>query len=281
MLPRFAHNSPGGQVDDLLPLWRASEPIEDHPRTSTSVKTFQSSQPTLVRKEPKLERADSLPIERAGSLPTAAKPDMHSQSEDEEKSGWYNSFRKKSPARRATRFDPESALPSVTSDHPLKPARNPPEASFFDYFPIFVFLKPLFRLVRKSRKGDGTRTLLGRKKQPELQDSNVPMEITLYLSGYLAWLLRTGLLTPAIATGMVNNISLLQDTLTNLDRIRNTPIPFAYRTFSILLEGVVVSLFCYRGTLEDVTMVSAEVSIATRDERLILKMPGCICSSCR
>jgi len=60
-------------------------------------------------------------------------------------------------------------------------------------------------------------------------ESNIPLEITLYLSSYLAWLLRTGLIQPAIATGLVNNISSLQDTFNNLERIRNTPLPFAYQ----------------------------------------------------
>jgi ion channel-forming bestrophin family protein len=235
MLPRYANGSieSGYTEDDLLPLWRASEPTGDnHPRTSTSVKTSQSSsQPTLVRKEPPKPK-----MERTGSLPTPTKTDMPSHSEEDEKASWYNSLRKKTPTRKSTRFDPERALPSVESEHPLKPSRNPPVASFFDYFPILIFLKPLLRLIRLSRRksDEGTRTILGRKKQPELRDSNVPLEITLYLSGYLAWLLRNALLTPAIATGMVTNIAALQDTLTNLDRIRNTPIPFAYRAFFFL-----------------------------------------------
>jgi putative membrane protein len=246
ILPRYANQSPASQRDDdMLPLWRASESNPSHPRTSTSIYTPQSSQPTLTQQENELEGS--------GSLAAPAKTEMHLHSEPDEKASWYNSFRK-GPSRRVAKFDPERVLPIVISDQPLKPARSPPGASFFDYFPIFRILKPILRLVRLSKSKDPeSRTLLGRKKHPEIQDSNVPLEITLFLSSYLAWLLRNGLLTPAIATGLTNNIGSLQDTMSNLDRIRNTPIPFAYQVhlrmslwlYLILLPFQVLDAFKY------------------------------------
>lgn len=41
--------------------------------------------------------------------------------------------------------------------------------------------------------------------------------------------MRNGLLQPAIATGVTGNLTSLQDTLSNLERICNTPLPFAYQ----------------------------------------------------
>jgi len=41
--------------------------------------------------------------------------------------------------------------------------------------------------------------------------------------------MRNGLLTPALATGVTANLTSLQDTLSNLERICNTPLPFAYQ----------------------------------------------------
>ena len=41
--------------------------------------------------------------------------------------------------------------------------------------------------------------------------------------------MRSGLLQPAIATGVTGNLTSLQDTLSNLERICNTPLPFAYQ----------------------------------------------------
>ena len=43
-------------------------------------------------------------------------------------------------------------------------------------------------------------------------------------------LMKGSLVQPAIATGMTATMTLLQDTMSNLERIRNTPLPFAYQT---------------------------------------------------
>ena len=71
--------------------------------------------------------------------------------------------------------------------------------------------------------------MMGKRIKPHAVDSNVPMELTLFLTTYYASLMRQGLLVPASATAMVNNIASLQDTATNLERIKNTPLPFAYQ----------------------------------------------------
>ena len=41
--------------------------------------------------------------------------------------------------------------------------------------------------------------------------------------------LNNGLLSPPIATGVTANLSSLQDSLSNLERVLNTPLPFAYQ----------------------------------------------------
>ena len=41
--------------------------------------------------------------------------------------------------------------------------------------------------------------------------------------------MHNGLLNPAIATGLTTNLTTLQDTLSNLERVCNTPLPFAYQ----------------------------------------------------
>jgi ion channel-forming bestrophin family protein len=88
-------------------------------------------------------------------------------------------------------------------------------------------MRPVIRFFRGRTSKDLTAT--GRKKKRTEVESNVPMEITLFLSSYLAYLLANGLVQPAIATGLVANITGLQDTFNNLERIRNTPLPFAYQ----------------------------------------------------
>jgi predicted membrane chloride channel (bestrophin family) len=37
------------------------------------------------------------------------------------------------------------------------------------------------------------------------------------------------LVPPAVATGMVNNLATIQDNMVNLERIMDTPVPFAYQ----------------------------------------------------
>lgn len=41
--------------------------------------------------------------------------------------------------------------------------------------------------------------------------------------------MRSGLVQSAICTALQANLNILQDTLSNLERICNTPLPFAYQ----------------------------------------------------
>lgn len=133
------------------------------------------------------------------------------------------------PQRRGTIFQPEQALPRVSTDVPLLPARIPPRTTFYDYLPIFLFFKPILTIFRGTRYTEDRRDGAGRKKAARPVESNVPLEISLFLSSYAAWLLKEDLVKPAIATALINTLTVLQDTVANLDRVRTTPIPFAYQ----------------------------------------------------
>ncbi|EEB88535.1 hypothetical protein MPER_13576, partial [Moniliophthora perniciosa FA553] len=88
----------------------------------------------------------------------------------------------------------------------------------------------LFRSKRETDESIGWRGLLRRRyKQAALGDSNVPVEITLFLHNYTNYVIRQGLVLPATASSLVNNLNTMQDTLSNLERIGNTPMPFAYQ----------------------------------------------------
>lgn len=114
-------------------------------------------------------------------------------------------------------------LPTVNSEPPLRPARNPPKMSVYDFLPFLRIFKPIVDKIRGVTDDyDGRRSILGNKKYIAYVESNVPLEITLYLSSYLAWLLKKGLLTPALATAVTNNIASLQECGVSLARIRNT-----------------------------------------------------------
>jgi hypothetical protein len=67
-----------------------------------------------------------------------------------------------------------------------------------------------------------------RRRRPKFVESIVPLQITLFFSSYLAWLQKESLVTEVVAGGVMESIGLLQDAMSNLDRLRKTPIPFIY-----------------------------------------------------
>ncbi|KAG8679008.1 hypothetical protein FRC09_019334, partial [Ceratobasidium sp. 395] len=131
-------------------------------------------------------------------------------------------------------FDPEKVLPDVAPNHVyLAPARLPPKLGFFDYFPIFMPLKAMYKLVKRAAKklddDNEGRSWTGKKLQRPVVESVVPLELALYLSSYFNFLLTEGLLQSAAATSFNNNLTSLQDAAVQLRRVATTPIPFAYQ----------------------------------------------------
>lgn len=134
-------------------------------------------------------------------------------------------------------FNPEEVLPQIKPEGViLRRARNRPRPTIYDYVPPLVILKPLIAIIKypinKLRQEDGEipdRGIWGRKKRPAIVNSNVPFEIALYLSSYFAWLQKQGLVPSSVASALITNINMLHDLIANMNRIRNTPIPFAYQ----------------------------------------------------
>jgi hypothetical protein len=130
-----------------------------------------------------------------------------------------------STSAAARAYDPESLLPTVESDRPLRPARDPPHSHVHDYLPLLRLPYVVVRYFKRTTSeayARRKRTLLGHRKFVSHVESNVPLEISLYLSSYLSWLLQKGLLTPALATAITANLHNLQDGSLSLQRIRNT-----------------------------------------------------------
>ncbi|EUC58702.1 bestrophin protein [Rhizoctonia solani AG-3 Rhs1AP] len=141
--------------------------------------------------------------------------------------------------KKGKTFDPEKVLPDVAPDHVhLAPARNPPQTTFFDYFPFLMPIKTLFKLikrifVRQANDGslqDGERgAWTGKKKHRPVVESIVPLEISLHLNSYFDFLLQSGLLQSSAAGAFGTNLNSLQDAAVQLRRIATTPLPFAYQ----------------------------------------------------
>jgi len=201
-LPRYAYASDGSDANDLLPLWQAS-----HNKNVAALKRMETRTPS-----------------RTTSI------------DDVDEGTWSMSYR----PRGYHEFDPEKVLPVVYSDHPLRPSRMEPETGFFDYFPILRPIKRIPKVFKPKKVEDheGERIMespsherrryMSRKRKDPV-DSNVPLQILSYLSSYNAFLLGKGLLVPAAGSSLTNSISSLQDTISGLERIKATPLPFAYQ----------------------------------------------------
>jgi len=216
-LPRFSTHVERATEADMLPLWKASDMDHDAHKTMRQA-TMSSVRTSMIRSH---------------SAPLTLVSDEITEKEKEDAQQWYSSMGRR--LKRAKTFDPEAALPVLPSEQPLRPARNPPVSSILDYFSFLhifrAMVKPLIRRHRKVAEPTSARgrTFTGKKIRPEAADSNVPVEIALFLMTYYASLMKQGLLTPASATAMNNAITSLQDTVVNLERIKNTPLPFAYQ----------------------------------------------------
>jgi hypothetical protein len=156
-LPRYA-NAVGPKTDaDMLPLWAASEDAE-HP----------------------LHTARPPPPSRSGtSDPQTAVSSVIDDSKSEK--SWFRSMTGRRNMSRSNSVDPEKALADIQSHRPLKPAQNPPPTTFLDYFP-FLRLFAVFTKCCRRRKGGVQRDAMGRKIKPSFTESNVPLEITIYLN---------------------------------------------------------------------------------------------------
>ncbi|KAJ3519224.1 hypothetical protein NM688_g9332 [Phlebia brevispora] len=202
-LPRFSTRTELATEADMLPLWKASDMDHDLHKTIRQESFSTSVSP------------DSRPMSRANSTPLPSMAgDELSEKELRASPTWMDSTRSKSH-KKEIEVRPRESAPGL-AERAASTARTQPTALDSSHES---------ELPMSAR----SRTFTGKRIKPEAADSNVPMEIALFLSTYYAWIMRQGLLTPASATAMNNAIGSLQDTVTNLERIKNTPLPFAYQ----------------------------------------------------
>ncbi|KAF9259772.1 UPF0187-domain-containing protein [Marasmius fiardii PR-910] len=206
-LPRY--NEDSKSVDDLLPLWHTSED-GDRP----------------------LNHRKSGSRDRNGDEPVGETETLVGSMEDVDLEG--HGTTKKVKRRSRSNFTPERVLPLVPSPRPLKPSRNPPEDTIYNYFPFLKIWKVIRNALRKQDKREevgSLRNCRGRPVTGRSDGSNIPLEITLYLHRWAVFfnILRNATIQSAVATGFMNTLAGFQDNLSNLERIRNTPLPFAYQ----------------------------------------------------
>ncbi|KAI0067026.1 UPF0187-domain-containing protein [Artomyces pyxidatus] len=133
----------------------------------------------------------------------------------------------------------KSARDSIDGDGFLLPARNPPEYSYFDIFPFSLLVRFL------TKRGKEVKGKKGAKLRAKLRNAsvthNLPLEISLYMSSYIAALQARKAVDPPTATNLIGALNQLVDALTGLERILTTPIPFSY---SVHLWSVTL-VYCF------------------------------------
>ncbi|GAA5902060.1 hypothetical protein JCM6882_000179 [Rhodosporidiobolus microsporus] len=132
--------------------------------------------------------------------------------------------------------DAQSGTPytRLVPPHKLLPARNPPPHSIDDFVPFWDFFADLFTWIfRRTRKvADAARGKERRKKKRPLASrkdgDNVPLELILILSGYVAALQRRKTIDVPTINSLLAALQSLSDALTGLERVLLTPMPIAY-----------------------------------------------------
>jgi len=109
----------------------------------------------------------------------------------------------------------------------LIPAYKPPNWAILELFP-FSLLKGRRWRSAKNAKGDRARKI--RAKMLNKADShNIPLEISLYLGSYIAAIQRRKTEEPMTINQLLGQLNALVNTLTGLERILTTPVPWSYR----------------------------------------------------
>ncbi|KAH7100014.1 UPF0187-domain-containing protein [Auriculariales sp. MPI-PUGE-AT-0066] len=110
-------------------------------------------------------------------------------------------------------------------DPQLLPASNPPRWHMFDIFPFSLFVR---HLTKKGVELKGKRAARIRARIKTKASHNIPLEISFYLSSYIAALQQRKSIDVATTNLLLNSLNTLVDSLTGLERILTTPIPFSY-----------------------------------------------------
>lgn len=132
-----------------------------------------------------------------------------------------------------------SVRKSLVDADELLPAHMPPRYSYLDLFPFSLMLKPLIRRGKQVKGKKATR--LRAKLSHAAVSHNLPLEISLYLSSYIAALQNRKAIDAATTSGLLNALNALVEALTGLERILTTPIPYSY---SIHLWTVTI-VYCF------------------------------------
>ncbi|KAF8908125.1 Bestrophin, RFP-TM, chloride channel-domain-containing protein [Gymnopilus junonius] len=108
----------------------------------------------------------------------------------------------------------------------LMPSSMPPKWAIFDFFPFSLLVQHMTKQGKsvKGKKGARVRA----KLRHNAIGHNLPLELSLYLSSYIAKLQERKQIDVPTTNTLIAALNQLVDSLTGLERILTTPIPFSY-----------------------------------------------------
>ena len=108
----------------------------------------------------------------------------------------------------------------------LHPARDPPRFRWSECFPISHLVSRQQRLKAESRKARKERIRADR--QGGGVGANVPLEITMFMSSWLAAVQRRKTIDVPTTNALLLSVQQMGEALSALERILTTPIPWSY-----------------------------------------------------
>ncbi|KAF8593802.1 UPF0187-domain-containing protein, partial [Ceratobasidium sp. AG-I] len=108
----------------------------------------------------------------------------------------------------------------------LAPSSNPPKWGVFDVWPLSILVT--FLTKTKSGKNITGKKAARERAQHAVISHNIPLEITLYMSSYISALQQRNVLDVPTTNTLLLGLNQLVDSLSGLERILTTPIPFSY-----------------------------------------------------
>ena len=153
-------------------------------------------------------------------------PSPHEQSSPAEETESESSTIRRGSQRKVTISSEKLATTGDLSRPQLRPAEDPPVFRWSETFPIRYLVSPRQRLKVKGRKA--MRQRMKEYRSSGGVGSNVPLEITLFMSNYVAALQSRKTIDVPTTNALLAAIMTFSDSLSSLERILTTPIPWSY-----------------------------------------------------
>ncbi|KAM0748977.1 UPF0187-domain-containing protein [Meredithblackwellia eburnea MCA 4105] len=126
----------------------------------------------------------------------------------------------------------ESFPRRVVPPQPLLPSRNPPPSRLDDFIPWYTFFHDAFVFLFRRAKKVSNRVAGRKKKRKPIvhdeQNDNIPLEITILLSGWVNAVQSRGHAPVPTINSLLAAVQTMSEALTGLERVLLTPIPQAY-----------------------------------------------------